>query len=105
MPSDQYDDVQRELGRVVDRLAGMPLARVERAMPDVRVAAAGLLDALRTIDPDVPAEIAVPALGPTGQSALISVLGEDWLRAARARGDVDPTPVREVLVRLRRALP
>lgn len=105
MPADQYDDVERELHRVVDRLAGMPLTRMERAIPDVQVTAAVLLASLRAIDDEVPPGAVLPTLGPTGQSALIAVLGGDWLRAARSRGDVDPEPVHEALVHLRRALP
>lgn len=105
MPSDQYDEVERELSRVVDRLGGMPLTKVEGAIPDVRATADVLLAALRDVDNAVPTDAALPKLGPSGQSALIAVLGDDWLRAARAHGDVDPGPVHEALVRLRRALP
>lgn len=105
MAADRYEEVERELARVVDRLAGMPLTKVERAMPDVQVAADALLVHLRTVDPDVPVDAALPSLGPTGQSAMIAVLGDDWLRAARTTGDADPAPVLAILVGLRHALP
>lgn len=105
MAADRYSEVERELARVVDRLGGMPVAKVERAMADVTTGADALLAALRRIDPDVPPDAAVPVLGPTGQSALIAVLGGDWLRAARARGDVDPSAVLQALTGLRRSLP
>lgn len=105
MPADPYADVQRELDRVVDRLAGMPLAKVERATPDVTATAHTLLAALREVDPDVPDDAVIPHLGPTGQSALIAVLGDDWLRAARQTAEADPQPVLAALVALRHALP
>ena len=83
----------------------MPLAKVERAIPDVRVAATALLESLRAVDPAVPVDVVLPDLGPTGQSALLAVLGGDWLDAVRARGDVDPEAVHSALIDLRHALP
>lgn len=102
---DRYDDVERELGRVVDRLTSMPLAKAEAATADVEAAAELLVAHLREVDRDVPSDAAVPQLGPQGLGALIAVLGGDWLAGARATGDPDPEPVTAILVSLRRSLP
>ena len=105
--SDAVDlhDVERELGRVVDRLVTLPLARADAAAAPVHAAAEELLAQCRRLDPDIPAAAAIPELGPAGLGPLIAVLGRDWLTAARSHQDPDAAPVLETLVTLRRSLP
>jgi hypothetical protein len=103
--SASLDDVERELGRVVDRLMSMPLNRVEGAAADVRTAADILLEQTRLIDAGIPPHVVIPDLAPQGQGPLIAVLGDDWLAAARASSTPDCGPVLDALVTLRRALP
>lgn len=98
-------EVERELDRVVDRLMSMSLAKASIAATDVMAAAESLLDHCRRIDPQVPADAALPSLAPQGLGPLIAVLGTDWLAAARSANDPDSDGVLDVLVRLRRSLP
>lgn len=100
---DRYDEVERELDRVVDRLTSMSLAKAAQAHDACYVAAEALREQTRLIDPDMPDE-RLPDLAPQGLGALIAVLGSDWLDAARASGS-DPQAVLDALVTLRRALP
>lgn len=100
---DQYDEVARELDRVVDRLNSMPLTKAAQAHDACYVAAEALRRQTRLIDPDMPDE-PLPDLAPQGLGALIAVLGRDWLTAARA-SQADPAPTLEALTTLRRALP
>ena len=99
------DEVERELRRVVDRLNSMPLDRAEAATTDVHVAAGVLLEQTRRLDPAVPDGARLPELGPQGLGSMLSVLGADWLDAARASNKPDVDPVLDALVTLRRALP
>ena len=98
-------DVERELGRVVDRLMAMPLSRADAAAPAVREAAAALLAHCRELDPDIPSDAVLPDLGPAGRGPLIAVLGGEWLAAARVAEAPAASDVLDVLVSLRRALP
>jgi hypothetical protein len=104
---DAFDDVERELGRVVDRLTSMPLAKAALATEDCHRAAEVVVAQTRLLSDDIPADSQVPDLGPQGLGAMIAVLGGDYLDAARASGSgpVDPGPVLDALVSLRRALP
>ena len=106
MSADSHlDDVEREVQRVVDRLNSMPLARASAATSDVYAAAGVLLEQTRHLDPEVPKGASLPELGPQGLGAMIAVLGQDWLDAARASSGPDVDPVLDALVTLRRALP
>lgn len=100
---DQYDEVERELDRVVDRLNSMPLTKASQARDACYIAAEALRIETRRIDPDVPDE-PLPDLAPQGLGAMIAVLGGDWLATARASRSPDPTDVRNVLLTLRRAI-
>lgn len=100
---DEYDEVERELARVVDRLNAMPLAKVARAHDACYSAAEALRQQTRLIDPEVP-DAPLPELAPQGIGAMIAVLGGDWLVAARARRTADPAQIHDVLLTLRRAL-
>lgn len=100
---DQYDEVERELDRVVDRLNSMPLTKAAQAHDACYTAAEAIRQQTRLIDPDMPDE-PLPELAPQGLGALIAVLGGDWLAAARASRTPDPTDVRNVLLTLRRAI-
>lgn len=98
-------EVERELGRVVDRLTSMPLNRAATATDDCQRAAEEILEQTRRIDPAIPADARLPRLQPQGLGAMLAVVGNDWLNAARASSDPDVDPVLDALVRLRRALP
>lgn len=98
-------ELERELGRVVDRLTTMPVARAEQSKPACRLAAEVIVRETRRLTDEIPADAAVPDLGPTGLGAMIAVLGRDYLDAADASADADPGRVIEALVDLRRALP
>lgn len=96
-------DTDRELRRVVDRLASMPLVRAEGAAPDVRDCAEALVVQGRLLGVPIPPDAALPDLQPQGFAALIAILGRDCLAAAGRDGDL--TAVLAALVTLRRALP
>jgi hypothetical protein len=102
---DGFDDVERELWRVVDRLNSLPLTKAAAATSDVYAAAHVLLNQTRRLDPAVPADAGLPNLAPQGLGAMVAVLGGDWLDAARASSEPDIDPVLDALVTLRRALP
>lgn len=102
---DRFADVSRELERVVDRLNSMPLTRAVTATDDVRATAAVLVDETRLLGSGAPPEATLPELGPSGLGAMIAVLGNDWLTAARMADRADPSAVEAALVSLRRALP
>ncbi len=95
---DQFDEVERELDRVVDRLNSMPLAKAAQAHDACYVAAEALRRQTRLVDPAMPDE-PLPDLAPQGLGALIAVLGADWLRAARA-AEADSAPMLEALTTL-----
>jgi hypothetical protein len=98
-------DVERELTRVVDRLTSMPLTRAATATPAVERTAQILLDQTRPLDPSIPEDARLPHLQPAGLGAMIAVLGQEWLTAARTHEDADAAVVHDALVELRRALP
>lgn len=98
-------EVERELGRVVDRLGSMPLDRAAASAPACRAAAQVLIDQARALGGRIPADARVPDLGPQGLGSMIAVLGDDLLAAARAATAPDLDPVLDALVGLRRALP
>ena len=98
-----YEDVERELRRVVDRLMTLSLDRLETCGTDCRRAAEVLVARTRALDPEVPLGARVPDLGPQGLGAMLAVLGRDYLAVV----DSDPAArdVLAALVALRRALP
>lgn len=96
---------ERELGRVVDRLNSMPLARAEQATQPVHDTAALILARTRLLTDDIPVDAQLPDLAPQGLGSMIAVLGRDYLDAARASSDADLGPVLDALADLRRALP
>lgn len=103
--SEQLRDLERELGRVVDRLTSMPLAKAASASEDCRRACLVIVEQTRRLTDDIPADADLPALGPQGLGAMVAVLGNDYLAAARRSPAPDLAPVLDALVRLRRALP
>ena len=98
-------ELERELDRVVDRLTSMPLARAESAARDCRQAALVIVEQTRLLTDEIPADAAVPGLGPQGLGAMLAVLGTDYLAAVRRVPDADLSAVKGALVTLRRALP
>jgi hypothetical protein len=91
-----------ESSRIVDRLNGMPINRVDDAVRfAVRDAAQRVVD--RTADPARPTDASVPALGPSGLAAQVAVVVADYLRMATAASS--DAAVAEVLTDLRRLLP
>ena len=99
------DAVERELGRVVDRLNSMPLSRAGSAVDDVRTTAALVVDQTRLLTDAIPSQAELPRLGPQGLGAMLAVVGHDYLDAARASSEPDVSPVLDALVSLRRVLP
>lgn len=97
--------LERELGRVVDRLTSMPLTRAEAATADCRRAALVLIEQTRHLSDDIPIDATLPDLGPQGLGSMLAVLGGDYLAAARASSEPDLGPALDALVALRRALP
>jgi len=98
-------EVERELGRIVDRLNSMPLARAASASDIVHDAAEFLVAQTRLLADLPPAEAVLPRLGPQGLGAMLAVVGRDYVEAARASSEPDVDPVLNALVDLRRALP
>jgi hypothetical protein len=98
-------DVERELGRVVDRLNSMPLAKAASASDDVHRTAQLLVAQTRPLSDSLPADATLPHLAPQGLGAMLAVVGHDYLEAARASSHPDVSPVLDALVELRRALP
>lgn len=105
---DRFRDIEVELKRVADRLNSMPLARAGSAAPSCRAVAEVVVARTRELTDDIPPDATLPDLGPQGLGALLTVVGRDFLAAARgSRGDVDEglQQVLEALIELRRALP
>jgi hypothetical protein len=98
-----YEDIERELRRVVDRLTTLSLDRLATCGPDCRRTADVLVAHTRALDPEVPVGAAVPDLGPQGLGAMLAVLGRDYL--AVVDSDPEAGDVLAALVTLRRALP
>ena len=98
-------ELERELDRVVDRLSSMPLTRAQGTTADCRRAALVIVEQTRALTDEIPADAVLPDLGPHGLGALLSVLGSDYLAAARRSPGADVTAVIAALVELRRALP
>ena len=105
MPADGLRDVERELQRVVDRLASLSLAKVRGCSDDVLEAAAFILGEDRRLGADIPHGSTLPQLGPHGVGALLAVVGRDYLQTAKAAPGADIRPVLDRLVALRRSLP
>lgn len=103
--SDHLREVERDLNRVVDRLNSMPLRRAEGAAADCRRAALVIVEQTRLLTDEIPADAALPRLGPQGLGAMLAVLGTDYLDAARRAPHADASVVTAALVDLRRALP
>lgn len=102
---EQLRDLERELGRVVDRLTSMPLAKAAGAAADCRRAALEIVEQTRILTDEIPPDATVPELGPQGLGAMLAVLGTDYLDAARRTPHADVSAVTAALVDLRRALP
>jgi hypothetical protein len=98
-------EVERELGRIVDRLNSMPLPKVASASDDVHDTAEFLVAQTRLLGDSPPAEATLPRLAPQGLGAMLAVIGHDYVDAARASSEPDVDPVLNALVELRRALP
>ncbi len=98
-------EVERELGRIVDRLNSMPLTRVAASADAVHDTAQFLVAQTRLLSDSIPPDAALPRLAPQGLGAMIGVLGRDYVEAARASSEPDLDPVLNALVELRRALP
>jgi len=91
-----------EAGRVVDRLNGMPMNRVDEAVSlSVRDAAQQIVE--RTADPTRPDSAQVPIVGASALGAQIAVVVRDYLETTTAASD--DAAVAEVLTELRRSLP
>lgn len=103
--ADDLRELERELTRVVDRLNSMPLARAEGAAAGCRDAALVLVEQTKLLTDEIPADAALPSLGPQGLGAMLAVLGKDYLDAARASTQRDVSPVVDALASLRRSLP
>ena len=102
------DDVERELGRVVDRLNSLPLGRVEPLAPRCHHVAQALVAATRELGGDVPPQAVLPEVGVQAIGAQLAVVGGDFLGAARLAPDAAGGPlgaVLEALTDLRRELP
>ena len=98
-------DLERELDRVVGRLTSMALARAEGAAADCRRAALVIIEQTRLLTDEIPADAALPELGPQGLGAMLAVLGSDYLAVVRRVPDAEVSAVTAALVELRRALP
>ena len=94
------DDVERELGRVVDRLNSLPLGRVEPLIPRCHEVALTILAATRAVGGDLPSGAVLPQVGAQAAGAQLAVVGADFLRAAHQVPDPAPTPVDDVLTAL-----
>jgi len=104
----ELDDIERELGRVVDRLNSLPLSKVEPLVPRCHEVAETLVTATRAIGGDVPVDAFLPQVGAQAAGAQLAVVGADFLTAARLAPDGAPGPLESVLdalTELRRALP
>jgi hypothetical protein len=101
----QFDDIETELRRIVDRLTSIPLSRAESVAAPCRELGEFLVAQTRTLIDDIPVDATVPALGPQGLGAMIAVLGRDYLEAAKTADDPDIQPVLERLTAMRRSLP
>jgi hypothetical protein len=102
---EQLRELERELGRVVDRLTSMPLAKAASAADDCRRACLVIVEQTRLLTDDIPADADLPELGPQGLGAMVAVLGNDYLAAARRSPQADVSAATAALVDLRRALP
>jgi hypothetical protein len=98
-------EVEIELGRVVDRLNSMSLAKAERCADAVHQAASVILARTRDIDPSIPSAASLPRVGVSAVGSQLAVIGDDFLAAARRAPDPDVSGVYDVLVELRRSLP
>lgn len=94
-----------ELGRIVDRLNTMPLARAATVSADCYAVANLVLEQTRALTDEIPAEATLPDLEAHGLGALVNVLGRDYENAAKAAPRADIGPVVDRLVELRRSLP
>jgi hypothetical protein len=99
------DDIARELRRVVDRLSSAPLTRIEPLLPHCHDVATFLVERTRAIDPHVPIDVPLPAVGATAAGAQLAVVGRDYLAAAERAGVVEADEVLVRLIDLRRQLP
>lgn len=104
-PSPDRETIQVEADRVIDRLTGMPITRVDEAVRiSVRDAAQRIVD--RTPDPERPADARVPIVGPSALGAQLAVVVRDYLETTTAASDdAAVAEVAEVLTQLRRSLP
>jgi hypothetical protein len=98
-------ELERELGRVVDRLSSMSLDRARTTSADCRRAALAILEQTRALTDEIPGDASVPDLAPQGLGAMLAVLGTDYLVAAQQTPGADVSAVTAALVELRRALP
>lgn len=91
----------RELGRVVDRLRGMPVARLAASAELAHGASERLLSMAMAAGDRVPALL--PRIGDHAAGDQLAVIGHDF--ASLQPGADAYAEVTELLVELRRALP
>jgi hypothetical protein len=96
------EQIDIETNRIVDRLNGLPMNRVNEALQDsVRAAAQQVVDI--HADPTRPGSASVPVVGASALGAQIAVVVHDYLETPTAASD--DAAVAEVLTELRRSLP
>lgn len=105
MTAANLDQVEAELRRIADRLSTMPLTRAESVVDPCRELGEFLVAQTRLLTDEIPVDARVPSLRASGLGAMITVLGHDYLDAARAADDADVTAVLDRLVETRRSLP
>lgn len=106
----ELNQVEIELGRVVDRLTSLALDRLPAYSQACYETAQVIVEYTRPLDPATPTGAELPRVEVSGLGWQLSVVGRDYLQAARAprtppAPDVHAVEVRDALVELRRELP
>ena len=99
--NDGAEEFARELGRVVDRLRGMPLTRLAASAALAFDASQRLLSMAIAAGDLVSGDL--PRIGDHGAGDQLAVIGHDF--ASLQPGAADYAEATELLVELRRALP
>jgi hypothetical protein len=98
---DGADEFARELGRVVDRLRGMPVSKLPAGAALAFGASQRLLSLAIAAGDRVPGDL--PRIGDHGAGDQLAVIGRDF--ASLQPGEAAYAEATELLVELRRSLP
>jgi hypothetical protein len=99
------DALETELRRITDRLDTMPIAKAESVVVRCHAVAEFIVEQTRILTDEIPVDAEVPTVGVSALGSQLTVLGQDYIRAASGVPSVDAGIVLETLIALRRDLP